>query len=143
MNIVVVLFLLLFGVIFLMFVKSQSASVPKRRKSRNAFSYDAGSDLSILSISPPQDIPPTASDSLPEASYIGASVDNYASNNVDSVVNVDTVNYGGSGDFSGSLGSALADTIDSGAGSSGAFDSGNFGGSGDFGGGGNIDGSSS
>ena len=118
-----VLVLVLLLLVFLIFVGSQSAPVQKRRKPRNGFSQDAGSELSILSIGPTQDIPPALS--VPEATYVDASISNYASDNIGSVVSVDNVDHGSSGDFGGALGSALADGID-GGGSSGAFDSGTF-----------------
>ncbi len=136
-----VLVLVLLLLVFLIILGGQSASVQKRRKSRNGLRQDAGSDLSILSLGPPQDIPPTSS--VPEASYVDASIGNYASDNVDGVVSVVNVDYGSSGDFGGDLGSALSDAIDGGGGNSGTFDSGNLGGSSDFGGGCAIDGSSS
>jgi len=143
MYFIAVLVLLLF-VVFLVFVGRQSASVRRGRKSRRGIWQDAGSDLPILSITPPQDIEHI--NSVHEVSYHDDSVGNYATDNVvDSGVSGTSVDYGASHDSrGGDLGSALADAIDGGGSSFGGFDSGSdFSGGSDFGGGSITDGSSS
>ena len=137
MYYIAVLALLLF-VVFLLFAGRQSASVQRSRKSRTGIWQDTGSNLSILSTAPPQEIPNT--NSVHEVrSYHDASVGNYAIDNVvDSSVSVSSVDYGTSYDSGGDLGSGLADAIDGSGSSFGGFDSGS-----DYGGGGATDGSSS
>ena len=128
---------------FFYLVGRQSTSVQNSRKFRSGPWQDTGSELSTLSINPPQDVQPTSSDSVHEAAHMDISVANYPGDNVGSIVSVDSVDYGYSSDLGGALGSALGDAIDGSGGSSGSFDGGNFSGSGDFGGSGSSDGSSS
>ena len=144
-----ILALLLLFVVFLIFVGRQSASVQRTRKSQRGIWQDTGSDLSILSAAPLQDIPHT--NATDEVSYHHPSVSNYPPNNVvDSGVSVSSVGYGTSYDSGGGdLGSALAGAIDGGSSFSG-FDSGSavggggdFSGGSDFGGGSTTDGSTS
>ncbi len=137
MLFVAVLALLLLG--FLIFVGRQSGSIQSSRKSRGETWQDTGSDVSILSTAPLQDISHT-NNTTQEVSYHDASIGNYATDNmVDSGVNVSGVDYGTSYDSGGGdLGSALAGAIDGGGSNFGGFDSGS-----DFGGGSTTDGSSS
>jgi hypothetical protein len=149
MYFIAALALLLF-LVFLIFFGRQSTSVQRSRKLQRGIWQDSGSELSILSTAPPQDI--THTNATHEMSYYDASVGNYATDNiVDSGVSVSSVDYGTSYDSGGgALGSALGDAIDGGGSSFGGFDSGSdFGGGGDFsggtdfGGGSTTDGSSS
>ena len=123
-------------VVFLVFGR-QSASVKRGRKSRQRIWEDTGSDLSLLSTIPPQDISQT--NNVPDVSYYDGSAGNQASDNVvDSGVSVSNVDYGAGYDsVGGDLGSALAGAIDQGGSSFSGFDSG-----GDFGGGGGFSGGS-
>ena len=134
-----VLALLLF-VVFLIFVGRQSASVQRSRKSQRKIWPDANSDLSLLSTAPAQDIPHTLPGSVHEATYHNAPVGNYGTDSVvDRSVSVGSVDCGSNDAFKGGeLGGALADAVDGGGSSFGAFDSGS-----DFGGGSTSDGSSS
>jgi hypothetical protein len=119
---------LLFFLVFLVFARRQSAPVQRSRKSQREIWQDSGSDLSILSTAPLQDILHT----------------NVAHEVVDSGVSVSSVDYGTSYDSGGgNLGSALADAIDSSGSSFSGFDSSSdFGGGGDFSGGSDLGGGS-
>jgi hypothetical protein len=142
MYFIAVLALLLF-LVFLIFASRQSASVQRSRKSRREIWQDTGSDFSILSTAPLQDIPHT--DAANELSYHHTSVGNHATDNVvDSGVSVSSVDFGTNYDSGGGdLGSALADAIDGGGSSFSGFDSGSdFGGGGDFSGGSDFGGGS-
>lgn len=112
-----VVLVLLVLVVFLV-VGRQSTSVQKRRS--GPWQQDDNSDLSVLSIAPPHDIPQTPP--VHEASYVDTSTGNYANDHVNSGVSAGNVDYGSSGDSSGALGSGLADAIDWGSNSS-SFDS--------------------
>lgn len=138
MYLIVLVLLLLFAV-FLIFFRRQSPSGQRGTQSRSGIWHDDGSDLSILPVASPQSDLQISSDYVHEPSYSDSSTGKYATDNVDHLVSGGNVDYGTSGHAGGDLGSAMADAIDWGGGSSGNFDSG----SSDFGGGSSSDGGSS